>query len=448
MVPSHEPEFKPVVPGSVRLSGDFAGIVTTSTHCLEVSLPLDFEVPVAALEPALAAFTGEIAAGRCSPNILQDQDMTSVWNDVGILLKQAKANGVQKCNGDVACAHLPGSVTNENYLRLQSKEEALEVDYEAKEALVQQLVKERDALKVELSRLKDIGAPKNIEEGATMSPRQKRLQGLREESRRIDEEEEKTISEDRPDVRLYSDQDRFPDDPKPELEDGSIWVDGSFYGSALSKKHFLDITLPVKGFIPGNRVLDALYGITSIAAKPGEHGSGGAGECWEQLAKLFTADIPAEKLVEKSMPMLQHQLSEALQEIQHLREERHKSSGETQDLREQHRKAIFEAEGLRNKNQSLVNLVASAESNALQLRSTLRRRVPAVPNQSPSRRLFSTSPTSRSQTSRSPASRNASPKREVSPKAIMKETLSDQALVADLRELERWAQELRTLSGS
>jgi len=161
-----------VRPGRIRLYGDFVGTVTTEDHYLEVALPLNCELPIAAFETVIAAIVAEHASRRNGDAQSELEQRTGkVWEDLKVILTSSSSSpsgaGVGKMHTSSEDTIMP-SASQTNFFkkiiseedmdalwRAASHEKALEIDYAAKEALVLELRKERDGLKQELERLRE-----------------------------------------------------------------------------------------------------------------------------------------------------------------------------------------------------------------------------------------------------------------------------------------------------
>lgn len=283
------------------------------------------------------------------------------------------------------------------------------------------------------------------------------------------------------------------------VNDGCFVIDGLFAGSLVTRGHLLEIALPIEAQLPGWPLLELVHMLGSSATAAAKAASTSRGdaipeeeeedlgpqkpkvspEVWESLAHLLRAELPAKQAAIAGSWRLASTVAdpEALavsqRESQRLAEQVAAMSTELGGLREECNRVQLDAAQLRARNSSLAGFLATAETSAVKLRQALTQA--AVAGASP--RAGVSSSTSRprsgsplfaareaaaapsSRTLRLPTPRGSTPRSssgargtagagEASPHRGEMERLvppSDKALVADLKELEKWASELRTM---
>mmetsp|Transcript_114898 Transcript_114898/g.371428 ORF Transcript_114898/g.371428 Transcript_114898/m.371428 type:complete len:519 (+) Transcript_114898:50-1606(+) len=494
-------EDQPVRPGRIRLYGDFVGTVTTEDHYLEVALPLNCELPIAAFETVIAAIVAEHASRRNGDAQSELEQRTGkVWEDLKVILTSSSSSpsgaGVGKMHTSSEETIMPSVSQTNSFKRIISEEDmdalwraashekALEIDYAAKEALVLELRKERDGLKQELERLREgHGDDDSVSHrgGSHNSSSFRRQIRRRTTSTCNDSNNKHPLSPSSSSspvvgpVKEFMDASSAPSSPihsqlhgakeygscnsgsaaapsATDLEEGAMWLDGSFSGSAMTKQHFLEIVLPIKGFAPGIHVLEVLHGLGDAAGSL-EHEAGmhAAKSTWKQLATLLAPEyghmgdssFGARGRSPPPGPDVQPPQHDAHAE------DVKRSLVMLEQLRAENARIKAESEKLKAKNTSLVSLLASAEVSAMQLRTTLRHA--GGPLGIPSRDLVNTTRRAGSRSPSAGSSRASTPSKRpkdrgsYTPRPL---AAQDERLVADLRELERWAHELRTLEGS
>lgn len=552
--------------GCVRIAGHFCGSVTTDTHCLDVALPVEYDVPLAVLEPLLAVFAAADAPQEAEEERPQERRRAEgeaprpeeprpeeeprprlrvLWGQLKAIIVGSTANGAAEIAGLARAKGLPqvpgfghslpeplpsSSQASEALRRLQSQEAALEVDYHARDALVRQLVEERDALREENSRLRGDSPLRSTRPSVRFGAEEEQHQGRPPSSSKDKAvEAEAKGRKGRKEQREQSATGDALADEAQEVPEGCIRISGHFSGCATTKAHFLDIVLPLHGTFPGGSMLQVVRGLAEGAKRESQR-PGGDGEAeerlgltWGELATLLQAEYPPGPEAQASVaaapaPQAIHQepqpeaggparlaraLAAANSELKELRAKLGEAWEELTQLHGENTRVQCEAETLRSRNASLTALLASAESAAvmtpLPLRNAQRQgalqalqaaaaRRPMSPRQqgslamrqlSPMEAVAARGPMSPRQLG-SPVMRQLSPReaggplrqraaspvgawralpaaagggrlpRETSPlgHAVAVEAAKEhKALVADLRELERWAHELRMLSG-
>mmetsp|Transcript_1220 Transcript_1220/g.2676 ORF Transcript_1220/g.2676 Transcript_1220/m.2676 type:complete len:498 (+) Transcript_1220:64-1557(+) len=470
----------PLRPGYVRLQADFAGSLMTASHYLDMALPLDYDIPISVLLPVLNCFEaeGEVSKHQQHGEGAKSagQSLKGVWADLQSLLSaDASAPESESDNiRPIPSTSDPASLSEEELLRVASAEKALEVDYQAKQALVEKLTRERDAYKEELERLKQGSdhhhthgsifrkqvnrtstSPTPLLPSRALSPRsegshfsssqspggrgkngfspaktvalpsllledvlQEARSGLRHERQRSGLDEKDAVEEEKEGEEINN-----------EVDDHKVWLDGCFSGSVTTKDHVLDVALPVVGPLLGTLGLEACSALSAAAAlTDGQISSGeplDVSQAWSQLATLISPEYPKEE-----------SLGPRREDIEN--EELLKALLLVESLRAENKKVRSEADILKSRNTSLTGHLALAERSANELRSTIRKSevgglAPAL--SSPTRRTRFSEKEGRLSPAASPTASTKSSRGQ------------DSQLVKDLQELERWARALRT-SGS
>jgi len=184
----HQAEDPPVPLGSVRLDGSFAGKIRTPTHYLDVCVPLKYEVPFVALEPALSAF--QQAANAAKEHGQPDQPVmpklhgcakhhapqhgsvnpAKLLHDLVVLCRTHPDREHHALQPELAEKLSEKFHTNANEIEerfehleeiedklehLQDFEAALEIDYKAQTARLEEVLEERDDLQRERDELEE-----------------------------------------------------------------------------------------------------------------------------------------------------------------------------------------------------------------------------------------------------------------------------------------------------
>lgn len=330
--------------GKIRMDGQFSGTVTTSTHCMEICLPLQYDLSLRLAEMLLTEFheqdlshmeedkaskegagrrasdasTAEEEEGPEERQLREKPVLAETWNELRRIF-QLQSHQVDKTDPNAvlggrerelmrnhgyaerghADAHLglpqagdlkhaatftmvdsemrKGRATSdaERLNMVQHADELLKVDLRAKENLIKEMQEELERLREENVQL---------EEGQHQSGFAKFLDVVRHIGN-----EECTSSDGDSDE---DGEEEIVDERPPKLAAGEMWLNGEFIGQAMTKKHMLDIHLPVKGTFAGNRASEVLHSVVETFAKV----KGAKAVMKEdltgltQLAKLFEAE--------------------------------------------------------------------------------------------------------------------------------------------------------------
>ena len=140
----------PVLPGMIRLAGHFCGVVTTASHCLDIALPIADEVAIDALFPVINGFLD--CAKRSSATNLEGTHKTHIWSQLLTILQTDVSDHAalqhQDLQSKVEVGDRDSSAMGKKLHDVIIHERALEVDYEAKERLVENLMEGRAFLEL------------------------------------------------------------------------------------------------------------------------------------------------------------------------------------------------------------------------------------------------------------------------------------------------------------
>lgn len=369
-------------PGQIRLKGHFTGVVTTASHCLDISVPLSYEVPLGALEPALLAFLeAQKEAEAMSPGgdfeAEQLQMESRVWQDLIAIVHADKKGQDSRAREIMKIAQhgkRGGRTAGDPQLqRIEEKEAALEVDLEAKEELLEKVMEERERLRAENEDLKDKQEGQGSLTSFVKRATHVLVEGVQEVEHILGLEEDEPEKED-PQVRV---QDKVGD--AGAVGEGCILLSGHFAGSVITRSHHLEVALPVEGPVPGAPLVEI---VGSLAGEPDANGKRQVRvsspeaavdpKVWRRLLALLRAEIPSDRAPQAQIPVRDGAAEPSLQqELQQLRGELERRSRELEEARDSHSRLRLEADNLRARNSALSGYLASAETNAQKLRSTL-----------------------------------------------------------------------------
>jgi len=337
------------------------------------------------------------------------------------------------------------------------QERALEVDYEAKERLVENLMEDREKLRrktMELEqKLHGGGGPgcfssifTSISGALGSSNGDKHEKGHGHGHGHESSSDHCATLEN--------------DDTPPLVEDGKVLLYGHFAGRVVTKGHCVELALPVEGTVPGAPLMEMAAALRQ-AAKEAE--TSVDEKVWQQLLSVLQVDLidvgaglqmeerrPALEAQERQLDALPARSNSALEpspapaprasepavlEAAELSRSRVDSlTKELAQLRGECSREKKESAQLRSRNQTLVSFLASAESSALKLRNTLLEAGFALP----------------SSPEISPSKRNQAASMDRTPKALedtQASRASKKMQPADLQELHDWASQLRSVQG-
>lgn len=351
----------PIPPGQIRLDGHFHGTVSAGMQCTEVAIPISHEVPYASIEPALRAF---LAAAKMEEVDANDTvKSTKLWDD---MLKQFSGlmpidEKEEKKDDDVL------EKSNQNVRETAQQMEQIisnisektslmiDTDYKAQEALVHKMMQEREELKKNNAALK-----KKLETGC-MS----RIFGR---SKANVEESVKHGHDNSDHVPSVKEIEQFGSEC-PKIDEKSALLSGHFRGNVRTHGHFLDVSLPVDGEVPGILLSEIAHVLANLNASTHASNAGTASikalpSIWGGLVQILTDEYPSDESEHGDARMLAMKNKQLTAHVEAL-------SQELAQVREDHSKNQSEAVQLRSKNTSLMNFITSAEVSAVNLRKTL-----------------------------------------------------------------------------
>lgn len=244
----------------------------------------------------------------------------------------------------------------------------MEVDFQAKEALVQNLMEERKMLKAKTQMLtKQLET--NVAErwlcsclgGFTKLFQKSEDEGVQLEviAEALEEKEEAAIKSEVGRVK--------------ELEKGQVIIEGHFTGQMVTQAHFMEVAMPLGATMPGVPVVELLRAMYDACKEMEDDAKRKSAEVLSGVLALLEVDILPETelgqdgeteeeiLTEVPVPTTEAGALERLSEM----------SKEIETLRSEQMRFQQEAEQLRLKNATLATFLASAERSAVQLRSAL-----------------------------------------------------------------------------
>eukprot|EP00930_Biecheleria_cincta_P055594 TRINITY_DN41905_c0_g1_i1.p1 TRINITY_DN41905_c0_g1~~TRINITY_DN41905_c0_g1_i1.p1 ORF type:complete len:507 (+),score=122.20 TRINITY_DN41905_c0_g1_i1:39-1559(+) len=462
----------PVRPGMIRLAGHFCGVATTASHCLDISLPIADEVAIDALFPVIGGFLD--GAKRSSTTSGKGAEKTYLWSQLLTILQTDVVEGAARQHQELQSrAELTNRDDSDMGKQLHDvilQERALEVDYEAKERLVENLMQQREVLQQKTMQLEhalhDGGSGcfssifTNISSALGSSKGEKHEKGHGHEHSSDHHAHGAHGHEHGSGHHAALEE---PASPRP-VEDGKVLLHGHFAGRMMTKGHCVELALPVEGTVPGAPVMQMAAALRQ-AAKDAE--TSVDEQVWQQLLTLLQVDLPDVQcgfLTEETRPALEAQerrpeslaaprspvaklpaleaspapaaltLEPAALEAVELSQSRVDSlTKELAQLRGECSRAKKESAQLRARNQTLVSFLASAESSALKLRNTLLEAGFALPSPE-------ISPSKRKQATSMDRTLKALEDTQVS-------RASKKMQPADLQELQNWASQLRSIQG-
>mmetsp|Transcript_51583 Transcript_51583/g.131271 ORF Transcript_51583/g.131271 Transcript_51583/m.131271 type:complete len:386 (-) Transcript_51583:33-1190(-) len=314
-----------VPPDWIRIRGDFAGTVTTATHYLEVTLPLDYQVPIAAIEPAVAAFMkSESAAFDGHSRLESRQELAKVWHDIRAMLTDSPHDMDVNFGGGSNLA-----------------------DVSAKDALISELLAKLDSLKAENSELKHqvVAVAESFES-----------------SHAQEDMGEIAAKANCPEHHCCKLGGQTYIDPT-QVGDASVWLNGSFSGIAQTQRQFIDITLPINGLVPAARALELLDGLAELAEGDGTSGQSRSTGTWGSLSE-FLADVASETVVLQRIS--------SAQDLHALKEQLANAIEDKRQLESEMANVQLQLESLRSTKSVEVGDGAMDAQSVVQLHSTLR----------------------------------------------------------------------------
>lgn len=232
----------------------------------------------------------------------------------------------------------------------KAHERAMEIDFQAKEALVQNLMEERSILKAKTQALtKQLES--NVVERWLCGCAQ--LEAIAEA---LEEKEETAIKSEIAGVS--------------ELADGQVIIEGHFTGQMVTKAHFMELAMPLGATMPGVPVVELLRAMCNACGDEEDEAKRKRTEVISEVLALLEVDV----LQEEQLATLEEEdatLAESDKDDEAAESRLHQMSKEIEALRSEQSRIQNEAEQLRMKNSTLATFLASAERSAMQLRSAL-----------------------------------------------------------------------------
>mmetsp|Transcript_81943 Transcript_81943/g.240551 ORF Transcript_81943/g.240551 Transcript_81943/m.240551 type:complete len:397 (+) Transcript_81943:32-1222(+) len=302
---------RPVPVGRAWIHGHFTGIVATSSHCMDVAVPIQHEVPISAILPALAALR-EASETECE-GVASEHTPSShhgtpkrterlskkLWEELLAIFSAETGD----CHPDSHPAAPEGTA-----------EAAREVEAEAKEALLQEVIDQRNNLINENEAIKEElntgPLSRFVRRGSiTLLHGVQEAMGLHSSDDRTGPAASRAQSSRRPSAGGPEDAKEEEEEAVEEeaVEDGpQVKVNGHFSGHVRLPKHHLEVNLPVRGRIPGRAALDIARALAGPAldirhlSQPLHSPHYGQNKArnpslpkiWDRLSRLLAAELP------------------------------------------------------------------------------------------------------------------------------------------------------------
>lgn len=362
--------------GNARISGDFAGVVTTSSHCLDVAVRIDDEVQVAALAPVIAAV---LASAECSTGPKKNTKV-HLWQSIQSILaaddmRPDEVEATLPTRGSLSKVLLKRSSQSLAQIQLErcetdasdtlklldQKGKVLEIDYEAKENLVKQLMEERAFLKAKTKALQNklddtffsrlLHQMTGCLEGLlSLILAAKPEEGQHENgSHKHRSSSAESVTHNSQDFSWIAD-----------IQHGrKVLLDGHFAGVLMTKNHCIEIAVPLAAPVAGKSLLQILQDLHSAASDEKElpRRMLFPAKVWADICSLVEAELDLGLSGDAS--------SEASEErIKRLSEELNVVKVAYQALR-------HEASQLQSENKHLLDVLSSAEAAATRMREKL-----------------------------------------------------------------------------
>jgi len=278
----------PVGDGNIRLHGQWTGTIHVPGHCLDVHLPLQYDIPLVYAEQLVNEFIAQDEADKAKDSEVNEggddakqggsdekkngekrHNLLHVWHELSVFLKTDSSIRSQSALPALTSATMgiqrESSFTPAKYNQLKHEDDVMKIDMNALNLLVEELREKNDELAAENEKLKH-----------------EYNQGML--GRWLDHLRHRDPSDD---GSSSSDSEKEEDAEKPpKLNTGDLWLKGHFMGTAMTHKHVLDIMLPFQGSFEGHRAVDVLKAV----ANQEELVKTGRGRkqktTWEQFAQL------------------------------------------------------------------------------------------------------------------------------------------------------------------
>ncbi|CAJ1431117.1 unnamed protein product [Effrenium voratum] len=396
--------------GRIRLQGHFCGVAVTASHRLELAIPVEEEVDINVLLPLLNGFKDSRKAKEppeADGSPTNSKFDSSLWSTLEELL-EIDRKGIEE-EGDQVMEEMMGSfepgwreaftrgetfMRGETFVRGVSRrssdataseselaaklreeerelrvtkahERALEVDFQAKEKLVQNLMEERKDLRAKTMELEHALEHSGAERwlcsclsglsallGKKESPGREVLDTINEaeEEKDVEKAMERAMS-------------------MTELEEGQVIIEGHFAGQMVTKAHHMEVTMPLGATIPGVPVVELLRVMRDATSSQEDEKMQQHAEVLSSVLALLEVDVlPDEEAPEgedgdgpRRTPSYGQVAQKKMAEM----------SKEIEVLHAEQSRIQREAEQLRARNSTLATFLASAERSAAQLRTAL-----------------------------------------------------------------------------
>jgi len=348
----------PVPPGSIRICGHFSGSVTTPSHHMDVSLPVSYTVPYVSIEPSLTAFMHASQKakdgdneddhgndGSCAGKAVQAKAgqhhkhsfaqgtvEASLWNKLKLLCHVDTQSADDKddsfpeaASGDGAFSRQISCLSNEQAAeelekmahrveQLEEHDAVLEIDYEAREALLHEIAQERDELLDERDELqreldglkkKIPKSPMTIRRTLTFDstsnflghrvsrPSSYEVTPSRNTNSDVGSPRFQNIDFAAEHHELAAEHHATFTRDDRKVPRGHLSLEGFFRGKVRTGLHVLDVALPVDGPVLGPDLLNLGHALDKHSVMQetsrAEHG------IWGKLVQVLKADIEALK---------------------------------------------------------------------------------------------------------------------------------------------------------
>mmetsp|Transcript_120368 Transcript_120368/g.347906 ORF Transcript_120368/g.347906 Transcript_120368/m.347906 type:complete len:398 (-) Transcript_120368:112-1305(-) len=267
----------PPPPGKIRLDGAFCGQIMCDLCVLDVALPLHGEVPAEGVGAALST----LAAAA------DDEDVGEKWRAVQHFLSELGTR--------------PPGLASEDDQPIASEKPRIRNSDVPMQALVDELMSERDALKMESAKLREERDALTLERDALTSERD----AVMVERDALKAERAKGAG---PPITAKPPPRAMCGVPAlsamdPTVREQAVWIRGSFAGQVKTKGHFLDIALPLHGAVSGFHLSSAVRELAVAVAEsaepevePSKAGESNnildASTRWQQLADILEEEYP------------------------------------------------------------------------------------------------------------------------------------------------------------
>mmetsp|Transcript_12038 Transcript_12038/g.21160 ORF Transcript_12038/g.21160 Transcript_12038/m.21160 type:complete len:640 (-) Transcript_12038:61-1980(-) len=311
-----EKEVQPVPFGKVQLVGAFCGTVTTHSHCFQISIPLDYEIPIATVVPVMKAFKeaaethadeaeemkeeeGEEKEEEHHKEAKHDLLEAKTWQDLiaefgGDAVDLEKVLDEHEARPNVARSPYKAKIA-----ALKATLEALKVDFEKRGIALDQAERENAKLREEVEKLSnrinheivntikaDFLGHEVIQTSDVMIESESQLlsaaEAIENSVRGSTNAELRAKLQKAPTAELPVPQESGPLHG-PIVLSGyfggpDIKLGGAFMGEVTSSQHCFHISLPIEGKLPAQLVLEAIRALKASNPTVEEKKEEGEGE--------------------------------------------------------------------------------------------------------------------------------------------------------------------------